>query len=273
MMALGETCSVAPKTSYSSRNTALECLYDRQAKMTPKENSHIEVRFSEALISRDRARRLFRTLALSPSQRLSLLNDWLNKGQLTLSTDDNAKNFAEESGGEVELASARELLQTYLRLESLRRALGWTGRDFLDWFVKESSEEEAIEQAKAEAVIRLFTPSPEVDLLYKARRIYEGAVPSFVQASTTVDYRPVYSENLAIEHGLITCVLELLVRKPEETTETQRISIQVDLEDIGELKSVLDRAIEKIRRLKEWLATSGKVRLFNPTATLTEEEE
>lgn len=237
------------------------------------DGSEVEVRFHKALMLPERALEYFTNLVEAQNEHLTKMISWLKEAELTLSFDDNAASLAKELQEKDVDRISKELVRPFFRLESLRRALEWESGFFVDYLrhmYDEKAEElgkEKLPPDKQRILEQLFTPSDQVELLYKARRIYEGAVPSFLKSYTTVDFRPVYSKDMEIRHGLITATLEIMVRKPDETTEEERITIQIDIEDIKDLEKTLYRAKEKIRRLRESLEKQ-KIRLLNPQVSL-----
>ena len=241
----------------------------------------IEVRFSEAMIPPNVAGDQLSELAALSKEQTRLVKEWLATARLTLSSKDNEESLtiALADKGSKELAA--KVVSNYFSLESLRRALDWLPEDFVK-HVTELYDEQGAEEKKSPfdedclaMLIDLFSPTEQVDLLYKARRIYDGCLPSFADCYTTVDFRPVFSgdKDLAVHHGLITTVLEFVVRKPDETAETQRLALQIDLEDICQLESVLARAKSKISHLRQLAEAEDKIRLFNPRAGLIEESK
>lgn len=237
----------------------------------------IEVRFSEALIDRQQALGFFSELASCPLDVLSLVFDWLQEADLTLSAADNQASLTKKLGNKDNDRLSARIVLAYFRLESLRRALDWTPDAFVEYFCHEYGEDAkegqlpALDAPKHDAVAKLFSPSPRVDLIYKARRIYDGALPAFVSSATTVDFRPVFSDELDVRHGLITTMLELTVRKPDETAEMQRIVVQIDLKDISELEKTLSRARTKISKVREFTAAQNGIGLLNPKCSLEPE--
>jgi hypothetical protein len=245
------------------------------------EDTPVEVRFSEAMMPQKEAVTLFAHLAeASPEEQRSLMK-LLNDGPLTLSMDDNARALLAQLGTRGDHEKTLRLVRSYFRLESLRRALEMPEEEFVTFLLGEYDDEantagkQPLATEKRELVAGLFRPTAEMNLLYKARRIYDGCLPSFVKSYTTVDFRPVFTDDskLRIGHGLITTVLEIIVRKPDETAETQRLAVQVDLEDIGQMEDALSRARAKIKQLTQFAKAERGVRLFNPEVSLRGESK
>jgi len=241
----------------------------------------IEVRFSEAMIPPDAACDKLSELAALSKEQTRLVKEWLATAPLTLSPKDNEESLAIALADKGSKELAATVVSNYFPLESLRRALTWSPEDFVK-HVTGLYDEQSTKEKKSPfdedclaMLIDLFSPTEQVELLYKARRIYDGCLPSFADCYTTVDFRPVFSgeKNLAIHHGLITTVLEFVVRKPDETAETQRLALQIDLDDICRLESVLARAKSKIGQLRRFTEAADKIRLFNPRAGLIEESK
>jgi hypothetical protein len=240
----------------------------------PRDEEPIQIRFSEALISPEVAFADFESLADISLENLSATKKWLDVGPLTLAEADNVRSLAGFlSVPETDPLSAL-IVDVYFKLESLRRALKWTPDGFLNYFIgewkkkSESERKNAFPEEKAAALAELFRPTELVNLLFKARRIYEGFIPSFVESYTTVDFRPVFSDDLGIRFGLITTVLEIVVREPDETAEVRKVAVQVDLADIGNLERTLARAKKKISSLQEAAKTKENVQLLNPKVAL-----
>lgn len=240
----------------------------------------IEVRFSEAIIPPQVAVSLFEHLASLSSEQVGLIDRWLGTAHLTLSSKDNESSLADAMGDRGSRQLASRLAPAYFRLESSRRALHWSAEEFIGYLTElyDEDRKEAgkppLEPSTRDLLVSLFGPRDQIDLLYKACRIYDGCLPSFVDCYTTVDFRPVFSgdESLSIRHGLISTILEVIVRKPDETAETQRIAVQIDAKDIERLQEVLSRAKAKIQRIREFAETKESIRLFNPRIALRTEE-
>lgn len=239
-------------------------------------DTSIEVRFSEALITHEQALEHFGHLTDVDRESLRKMLNWLQEGRLTLSTEDNQASLGEALAGE-KAGTSQRLVRAYFTLESLRRALDWTAEAFVDYLL-ELQQEQGINEKGAqlsagdnrELVLEMFSPPTQVDLLYKARRIYDGALPSYAESFTTVDLRPVFSEGLAIKHGLITATLEIVVRKPDETARSEKIAVQVDMADITEMEKTLSRAREKILEMRRKFEKQQGIKLFNPCVGLEE---
>lgn len=235
----------------------------------------VEARFSEAMMSPDRGVALLSNLVGAPGDLLALMRDWLCAADLTLSLEDSEASLSSAAAGKEGFERCGTLVQSFFALESLRRALGWAPDKFIDFLADRFDDEarkaagQPFSSAKRECILALFVaPAAQVDLLYKARRLYDGSLPSFVESRTTVDFRPVFSEDMGISRGVIATVLELIARKPDETAETERIAIQMDLEDINQLERELSRARDKIARLRHLLEAKEGVSLYNPKAGL-----
>jgi hypothetical protein len=241
----------------------------------------IEVRFSEAIVAPEIALSLFAHLAALSAQQLAVIDRWLQTAHLTLSSKDNEATLAEALEERKPSELAGKLVLAYFRLESSRRALNWSAEQFIGYLSEIYNDEQKeagkppLDENTRKSLVSLFGPREMLDLLYKARRIYDGCLPSFVNCFTTVDFRPVFSDDAAfsIRHGLISTILELVVRKPDETAETQRIAVQIDAKDIETLEAVLSRAKAKIARIREFSETKEGIRLFNPRIALKAEEK
>ena len=242
------------------------------------EDTAIEVRFSEAIVDPETASDFFSVLASLPAQQIAIMNQWLTEEHLTLSSKDNEVSLAERFGNTVTSETVERLVACFFRLESTRRALQWSPDMFIGYLaglgVEKAEGKPTLDKQIRDQLVSLFKPKSQVDLLYKARRIYDGCLPSFANCFTTVDFRPVFSDdkNLSIHHGLISTILEIVVRNPDETAGTQRIAVQIDMEDIKRLEKVLDRAKMKIQRVRA-LTEEKDIRLLNPRIGLNGEDQ
>ncbi len=254
-----------------------EALWYRNQRTGKKMSFSSSFAWLEAFISPEQAEICFSVLVSVPNKLLTVAGKWLHTAPLTLSDEDNATAFQGFLKKSKDVATPADtttepLLKNYFRLEALRRWLSWSSEELIDYLSRKYKEEQkkdnALDKAKSKALTALFATSENIDLLFKARQIYDGSLPSYVSARTTVDLRPVYSDDLAIRHGLITIDLSFVVRKPHETVETESLAFQIDLADIGEMQKCLNRAKKKILELKELAVGKNKLHLFNPRKSI-----
>jgi hypothetical protein len=225
-----------------------------------------------AIPSQDLLRTSFQVLAEALPDHLGVFSEWLDRGVegLSLSREDCERNFvsfAKERSGE----SPDRLVGAFFVLEGLRRQLEFTPSSLVRLLSDNFWNEEELgkqDEKTIERIEELFSGKDTLDLLYKASRVYEGAIPNFVGCRSICDFRPIYDEKRQeILAGVLTATLQVSIRESAGERQIKDLNFQLDLADVEMMVEELDRIRKKALALKNLVqsGSSKDVSLLNPT--------
>lgn len=117
-----------------------------------------------------------------------------------------------------------------------------------------------IDEDRREALQKLLSPSDEGYVIENAQRLKLAFLPHLVRAKTVCDVRPVFDrDHESVEGALAVVLLELSLHDSKHDEES--VVIQLDRDDVRELKTVLEDAERKLDLINE--SFSGTVEFFS----------